>query len=347
MSLHLRQRGEYWHARGTVRVGTEVITVGGFSTGATSRRDAEAIASREEARIRREHQEGAVGRGKRLTVDHCLEAYFSRPGGLPIGDQRRVREMSEFMGTLPIREAGAGWSDWLDRRGVDLAPATAQRTRTALLAALRYGCKKLDAGQPPELAPVSVKPDESLPYLTDAERERLLASYNPAAARPVLVLAYQGLRTQECLRLDWRHVDLRGGTLRIEGSKKGRGGRGRTVPMHDRIRAMLAEMHAARQVGPVFLSTRGEPWADTRGRLPGEQQGGNPLRQAHATACRRAGVSSFTVHDWRHDWATRMVRAGVPVVVLKTLGGWSSMRMLERYVTIEGGQMREAVARLA
>lgn len=59
--------------------------------------------------------------------------------------------------------------------------------------------------------------------------------------------------------------------------------------------------------GPVFLSSRGEPYQDTT------DQGGQPLRKAHETACRNANVLGFRVHDWRHDWAARMVMGGVDV----------------------------------
>jgi integrase len=64
---------------------------------------------------------------------------------------------------------------------------------------------------------------------------------------------------------------------------------------------MLAESWAASgkpQAGSGFLSSRGVPNQDTT------DQGGNPLRAAHATACRKTGVWDFRVHDWRHDWAS-------------------------------------------
>ena len=43
MPLHYRRRGEVWHARGRVRVGTQTVDVQEFSTGALTRADAEAI----------------------------------------------------------------------------------------------------------------------------------------------------------------------------------------------------------------------------------------------------------------------------------------------------------------
>lgn len=68
MSLSLRRRGKVYHARGTVRVGQEVIVIPEFSTGATSRAVAETIAQAKAEEIRRDKLEGAAGRAKRLTI---------------------------------------------------------------------------------------------------------------------------------------------------------------------------------------------------------------------------------------------------------------------------------------
>lgn len=54
-------------------------------------------------------------------------------------------------------------------------------------------------------------------------------------------------------------------------------------------------------------------------------------------ACERAGIDygrkagGITFHGLRHTGATRMVDAGVPLRVVQELGGWKSMRQLERY----------------
>ena len=92
--------------------------------------------------------------------------------------------------------------------------------------------------------------------------------------------------------------------------------------------------------GPVFLSHRGKPYADTRG------QGGNPLAQAHATACERAGVTGFRVHDWRHHWASWMIMGGADTQTLMRLGGWASPRMVQRYAALSGEHMADAIGRL-
>jgi integrase len=96
------------------------------------------------------------------------------------------------------------------------------------------------------------------------------------------------------------------------------------------------------QSGQVFLSSRGRAYGSQR-----EAGGGSPLDRAHATACRRAGVKGFRVHDWRHDWAARMVMAGVDLNSLMKLRGWEDLRMVQRYVAVTGEHLCGAARRIA
>ena len=59
------------------------------------------------------------------------------------------------------------------------------------------------------------------------------------------------------------------------------------------------------------------------------------------------GVSGFRVHDWRHDYATRFLAADGDVRSLMQIMGWSSPRMVQRYVTYRDDQIAAIVARVA
>lgn len=343
MALHYRRRGEVWHARGRVRVGTQTIIVAEFSTGARARIDAEAIGAAREADIRRDILDGPAGRQRRLTISDCLESYLSRPGGVKAQDMARVGEFNEMVGARALSDAVVGWRSWLEARGTKQKPSSVARWRTVLQAALNHGCAAYEVPAPKLPGVRGAAGEERAIYLPDDQRRRLLASYNPHASCPVLLLAYQGFRTQEALQLDWRWVDMNRRTIHLTASET-KARRGRTVTMHPRVDALLFGMWCAvgkPSIGRVFLSARGHPYADTRG------QGGNPLAQAHATACAAAGVTGFRVHDWRHDWATRMVWAGTDLPTLMKIGGWASLRMVTRYATTSDERMAEAVRRLA
>jgi len=338
--LSLRKRGDIYHARGAIRVGRETIHVGEFSTGCRTRADAEAVAAAEEGRLRAEQLEGAAGRAKRLTIADCFTTYLSRPGSLQPYDLQRAEAIIRGIGNRRLSDAIQAWTAWLEVNK-HFSPGTAARHRTVLCAALKVGCAAHGVSAP-AIPTVKQTEPERVVYLTPDERAALLAAYNPYAIRPVTVLAYQGFRTQEALQMNWRHVDIERQQIRVP-AERSKSGKGRTVPMHSKVKDMLTRLWDAAdrpQLGPVFLSQRGVPYADTRG------QGGNPLAQAHITACAKAGIEGFRVHDWRHDWAARMVMAGVDLYTLMRLGGWSSLQMVQRYASVSADHLREAMARL-
>ena len=358
MSLHYRLRGKVWHVRGTIRVGRETVKVPEHSTGCGSRRAAEAAGEAEAAKVRAQLLDGKP-LVRQHTIADAIFSYFQRPKGVPNYDLKRLEDFTARIGEYPVADARAAWAEWLSSRGAKMAPATAARSRAILQAALNHGAEALGYTAP-RLPTVAQKATEGTVYLTHAEQERLLAAYSPNAWPVALTLCYQGLRTQEALRMDWRHVSLERGSLHIpaEGTKSGRG---RGVPLHWRVRWALAILGANRrgqmsekpqkstedwllpgtpQSGPVFLSLRGTPYADTRG------QGGNPLRSAHQPACRKASITGFRVHDWRHHWASWMVMLGCDLPTLMRLGGWSTPRMVQRYAAVSGEHMASAIARL-
>lgn len=341
MALHLRKRGDIYHARGTVRVGREIVHIREFSTGCRTRADAEAAAAAEEHRVREAALAGPAGRARSLTVAECIVAYGARPKGVSRLDAAKFERMNDAIGSYRLEKLHDAWTAW-QRAHPKHSPATSVRYRALLMAAVRAGCAAAKAPAP-ELETVQTTKGERLVVLTDAERTALLRSYNPHAACPVLLLAYQGLRTQEALQLDWSQVDWRTETIRVSATRaKSRKARG--SPMHPRVRLLLVGMwHAAGQPerGHVFLSSRGQPYDDT------QDEGGNPLRRSHETACRRAGVRDFRVHDWRHDWAARCVMSGMDLYTLMRLGGWSSLAMVERYAAVTAHHMRDAMAKVA
>ena len=339
MSLSYRKRGDVWHVRGTVRVGRQTIEVREHSTGCGTRADAEAVGSAEEARIRAEVIEGPGGKLRLVTIAECIIAYGSRPKGIQPYDAARCADFNERIGDRSVADAEVAWQHWLRTRGANMQPATAARSRAVLQAALNAGGKAL--GFPaPRLPTIEQRHETRIAYLTQEEQVRMLASYNPKAGAVALVLCYQGMRSQEALQMDWRNVDHGRRTIHLPRTKSGMP---RTIPMHPKVHAMLTELWVEREMprtGSVFVSTRGRPYADTRG------AGGNPLRVAHATACRKAAIHGFRIHDWRHHWASWMVMTGCDLMTLMKLGGWASPRMVQRYAAMSSDHLAQAIDRL-
>jgi hypothetical protein len=176
MPLSYRLRGNIYHVRGTIRVGTKVVTVASFSTGARTLDDAEAAVAAETARIRDEILDGPDSPARRLTIADAFAAYLERSGGSRGYDIDRVALFNVEMGDRPLLEAAAAWQDWL-RSHPKHAPATVARNRNILLASLRYACKA--NGLPPiDLPGVKQPHSERVVYLSS------VTIFDPSA-RPV------------------------------------------------------------------------------------------------------------------------------------------------------------------
>jgi integrase len=333
-----------------VRVGRQTFQVREYSTGCTSKLEAEMIGAAEEARIRGEFLDaGSVAEPPRIIVIHdCIAAYRSRPGGLHPFDIQRLDEIDATMGDTALAKARDAWGAWLRVRGRGLAPSTAARWRSTLLAALRYGAEEF-GGAVPSLRSVRCIDGERIAYLTMQQEARLLAAYSPWAAPVMLVLCETGLRTQEALRLDWRHIDWRRNAIVVEhsgqrGGPRTKTGKSRRVAMRPAVRRALLTIWEKRDrpdTGIVFLNKLGRPYADTR------QVGGNPLTSAHRTACRKAGIAGFRIHDWRHHFAVWFLKNGGNIRALCQIAGWSSMRMVQRYAVFEQSDLDDIMARTA
>jgi integrase len=350
VALHYRKRGEVWHCRGSVRVGRRTFPIREFSTGCTSKSDAEAVGSAEEARIRTEFLDTGhvVEPSRTVTIHDCIVAYKARPGGLHPFDVQRLDELDAVMGHVVVSAVREAWGTWLRGRGHDLAPSTVARWRSTLLAALTYGADEFGIVAP-ALRAVRGVDGERIAYLTPQQETRLLAAYSQWAAPVMVLLCETGLRTQEALRLDWRHVDWQRGAVVIEhagrrGGPRTKSGKSRRVGLrlvvHETLLAIWTKQGRP-DTGAIFMNKRGKPYADTR------QVGGNPLTSAHRTACRKAGITGFRIHDWRHNFAVWFLKRGGNLRALCQITGWSRMRMVHRYAVFEQSDLDEIMARTA
>ncbi len=110
-----------------------------------------------------------------------------------------------------------------------------------------------------------------------------------------------------------------------------KGGRMLKVPITSELRSeLLARAHPS---GFVF----GEDRYD-----------GKPPTQAAVSVAfgrltRKIGLPGVTHHVLRHTGASAMVAAGVSLRVVQEIGGWTSLRMLERYAHPTGEEMQRAV----
>ena len=156
--------------------------------------------------------------------------------------------------------------------------------------------------------------------LTTSERTALVSAcgqcHNPWI-KPVVVFALEtAARRGEILALLWRDVDLTRRTATLQMTKTGM----RKIPLSTTCIAMLESLSRSLdgRVFPVSMEA---------------------VKQAYERAVARAGVVNFTLHDLRHDALTRLAKQGLSVLELRAISGHTTANMLQRYVSIDPGEL--------
>lgn len=171
--------------------------------------------------------------------------------------------------------------------------------------------------------------------LTDTQLKALVkACQPPKGAEPKVALRYRrdeamirlmfetGMRAGECVALEMTDVDL---AQQIATVRRGKGGKGRTVPFGpdaalalDRYLRMRRH-HRLAETTALWLGDRGKRFSyDALHKTLGER----------ATA---AGIDGFHPHRLRHTAAHRWLAAGGSEGGLMAVAGWTRPDMLMRY----------------
>jgi site-specific recombinase XerD len=251
---------------------------------------------------------------------------------------------------------------------VAMAPATVVRKRAALASFYRFHARR-DAGVsallgarvgpqasgpfmpmlvhtrrgrlgPDAYSPVRIPLARKRPRaLSDAQVTRLVAACDRARDRFLLVLLDQtGLRLGEALGL--RHADLRlrAGEVAVlarpdnVNGARAKGLKGRVVPaglvVFDAYADYMEAEYGALDCDWVFVNLFAAP-------LGAPMTAGSVAKLVERLRT-RTGIAEFSPHALRHGYATRMLRAGVPVeVVAELLGHASPTTTMQIYSHLE------------
>ena len=206
-------------------------------------------------------------------------------------------------------------------------------------------------------APSSTADPKRKRALTDAETRATLEVINTHPDGLLLALLYyMGLRRGEALGLRWedidftahtvtikRDIDFAAGVDKLVGEVKTESS-ARVVPMPE---AAENRCRAARGIGWVFCRADGQPYheGDFKRVWRGLQKA---LADASPDIDQRDGLSTLTAHYYRHNYATLLHRAGVPVEQARDWLGHSSIAVtMDIYTHLDQSERGEAAARLA
>jgi integrase len=152
----------------------------------------------------------------------------------------------------------------------------------------------------------------------------------------VLLVLNTGLRRGEALGLTWGAIDLARGLLHINAATS-KSGQSRDIPMTADARRVLEEWKE-QQAQPeptehVFTLADG-----SRLKSIG--------RKTWLELMKAASITNFRFHDLRHDFASRLVMAGVDLYSVSKLLGHSDIAMTQRYAHLTPDYLRAAVSKL-
>jgi site-specific recombinase XerD len=177
-----------------------------------------------------------------------------------------------------------------------------------------------------------------VPVLTSAQLRALVKACEPPATERtglpslrhrrdeamVRVMLETGLRATECLSPQVDDVDLLASPPRLV-VRRGKGGRGRTVPFGAQAAKALDRYLRVRRLHRLADSPR--LWLGDRGRSLAY----NGLYWALGQRAAAAGIAHFHPHMLRHTSADRWLARGGSESGAMAVHGWSSPEMLQRY----------------
>lgn len=221
-------------------------------------------------------------------------------------------------------------AEWRDNRLKEVSTATVAREMQLIshvfaVAIREWGIALLNNPVSLVRKPPAGKPRDRT--LTNDQRVALVAASAQCQSpwvQPVVLFALEtATRRGEILDLTWDGVDLQRATAKVSG-KTG----ARTVPLSPACVAMLRTLPRSLdgRVFPVTVET---------------------LKQAYERAVKRAGIADFTFHDLRHDALTRLAKLGFNVLELRAISGHTTANMLQRYVSIDAGDLAGKMAAFA
>ena len=171
--------------------------------------------------------------------------------------------------------------------------------------------------------------------MTPDEERAILAVLEPSQRRfhtdlrPIVrFLTATGLRLDEACNLRWSDVDWSAGVATL---RKTKAQKTQHIPLSAEAAAIL------RALGPAGGDALLFCWPDGRAWTPGY------VTHAFTKAVQKAGVTDLHVHDTRHTFACRLLRAGVDIYTVSKLLRHASVVMSERYALQSQADLKVAV----
>lgn len=263
-------------------------------------------------------------------LDRYLEEVTPRKRGARTEPSRIKVMKRSFIANLSVATiTGPIVSRWRNERLLEVSGSTVCRDMTLLSHVFSVAMREWDINIPINPMTLVRKPSAGRPrdrILNELERKALIESCghcrNPWV-QPVVIFALEtAARRGEILALKWSDVDLGKATAKLIVTKTDEP---RTIPLSPACLELLRRLPRSID-GLVFPVTI------------------EALKQAYKRSVVRAGIEDFTFHDLRHDALTRLAKLGLSVLELRAISGHATANMLQRYVSIDAGDLAVKLA---
>ena len=232
-------------------------------------------------------------------------------------DKRHLKWVSPFLQALYLDEITRDALDQVSSKKLEtgVMPSTVNRMMEIVRAILNRAEREWEWIDRAPSVRMLKETQRRYRWLTKEEVESLLDELPKHLEAMARFSLGTGLRESNVTGLEWSQVDLDNRKAWIY-ADQAKAGKSIGVALNKEMIVLLRE-----QVGnhPCFVFTY-------RGR---------PVKKCNTKAWRNAltkvGITDFRWHDLRHTWASWHIQQGTPLHILQEMGGWSDIRMIQRY----------------
>jgi integrase len=224
----------------------------------------------------------------------------------------------------------------------DATTATVNRILQAVRAAYRLALKRGEVARVPYIEVLSEKGNERQGFASDAQINAVLAALPDDGLRDFVEWgAETGERKSEIAALTWAMYDAVANQLHIpSGVCKNR--KPRTIALGSTLQLIIERRKAARRVVSIDGTAQLSAYIFHRDGLPV-----GDFKKSWHTATKAAKCEGFLFHDLRRTVARRLLAAGVPTQVAKTITGHESDSIFSRYAIIDAALQLAAQEKVA
>jgi integrase len=180
-------------------------------------------------------------------------------------------------------------------------------------------------------------PPPTTNYLSADECEMLISSADGTIREMMLTALRTGMRQGELRALQWSSIDWENRIITVRHSLNDRtkelespkSNRERHIPMDTDVYGMLLERKGS--TGYVFINEDGGPYDSQR------------IIRRLKDVRKKAGLRNFGWHGLRHTFASQLAVKGVPLHVVQTLLGHSTITTTMRYAHVAPSALRAAI----